>query len=99
MDVPSNADVLKELHGDLARKHKMHRAAIENIWRSFDRNQRVRCMKAGAADGIVLQHSLDRSMGNVYKIMPEFNLRDITEPGSNSLLDLLKHRATKTLFE
>jgi hypothetical protein len=99
MDALSNADVLKELHGDLARKYKMHAAAIENMWRSFNRNQRVRCMKAGAADGVVLEHSLDRSMGNVYKLIPEFNLRDITEPGSDSLLSLLKHRATKTLFE
>ena len=56
-------------------------------------------MKAGAAEGVVLEHSKDEIMGNVYKILPELNIRDITEPGSDYLLDLLKHRATKSLSE
>jgi len=38
-------------------------------------------------------------MGNVYKIIPEINLRDITNPESEFLLDLLKHRTTHTLLE
>ncbi|KAH6666603.1 hypothetical protein B0J14DRAFT_195542 [Halenospora varia] len=92
-------EAIKELHSDLARKYRLHGPKIEAIWRSFDQNQRAQAMKAGAADGVVLKDPLDRSMGNVYKILPELNLRDISAPGSDYLLDLLKHRATKTLHQ
>jgi len=51
-------------------------------------------MKAGATDGTILKYPIDRSLGNVYKFLPKWNLRDITDPNSNSLLDILRHRAT-----
>jgi hypothetical protein len=91
--------LLKELHRDLGRKYQVHGTRIEQIWRSFNRSQRERALKAGAAEGLVLKDPMDRAMGNVYKIMPEWNLRDITEPESDYLLDLLQHRATKSLCE
>lgn len=97
MDEPKMQCVFKELHDDLARKYKKHGAAIESIWRSFDQTQRTKCIKAGTADGVVLKHARDRSLGICYKVVPEWNLRDITDPNSDLLLDLLKHRATKTL--
>ncbi|KAG4274524.1 hypothetical protein FPRO04_09191 [Fusarium proliferatum] len=62
-------------------------------------SQRAKCMRAGSADGLVLKHSSDVSLGNVYKFIPEWNLEDITAPNSDFLLDILKHRSTKTLFE
>lgn len=99
MEGPSSGDVVKELHQDLARKYRIHRQKIETLWRSFDKGQRTQCLKAGFADGVVLKHSQDYSLGNIYKIVPELNLRDITEPQSDFLLDLLKHRATTSLFE
>jgi hypothetical protein len=91
--------LLKELHRDLGRKYQVHGTRIEQIWRSFNRSQRETALKAGAAEGLVLKDPMDRAMGNVYKIMPEWNLRDITEPESDYLLDLLQHRATKSLCE
>ncbi|KAH7129563.1 hypothetical protein B0J13DRAFT_482978 [Dactylonectria estremocensis] len=97
MSEPQNQDAVKELHDDLARKYRRHAAAVTEIWRSLDKRQRTRCVKAGVADGVMLKHPLDASLGNIYKIIPEWNLRDITEPGSDFLLELLKHRATKTL--
>jgi hypothetical protein len=90
---------LKELHRDLGRKYKRHEVTIDTLWRSFDAAQRSRCLKAGAADGVVLQHPLDKSMGNVYKFIPECNLRDIAQSGPDFLLNLLRHRATTSLFE
>jgi hypothetical protein len=96
---PSNGDVVKDLHRDLMGKYNKHAATVEQYWRSFDQNQRTQCIKAGAAEGVVLKHPLDRSMGNVYKIIPEINLRDISNPESDFLLDLLKHRATNTLLD
>ena len=99
MEEPRIQDVLRELHSDLARKYKKHGAKLEEAWRSFDRNQRAKCIKAGAADGVVLKHSLDYSLGNVYKFIPEWNLRDLTNENSDLLLDILKYRATSSLYE
>lgn len=91
--------LLKELHTDLARKYQVHGTRIEQFWRSFDKSQREEALKAGAAEGLVLKGPTDRAMGDAYKIIPEWNLRDITEPESDYLLDILKHRATKSLCE
>ncbi|KFY68179.1 hypothetical protein V496_01246 [Pseudogymnoascus sp. VKM F-4515 (FW-2607)] len=99
MNGPTTLDVLKELHGDLARKYQIHGAKIEQIWRSFNASQRAEALQAGAADGLVLKDPLDKALGNVYKVIPEWNLYDIAEPGSDYLLDLLKFRATTTLHE
>ncbi|KAF5656297.1 hypothetical protein FHETE_11057 [Fusarium heterosporum] len=99
MDDYSSSLMLKELHSDLARKYKTHGARIENAWRSFNRLQRAKCMKAGMAEGAVLKTSTDTSLGNVYKFIPEWNLADIADPNSNLLIDILKYRATKSLSE
>ncbi|KAJ8105096.1 hypothetical protein ONZ43_g7563 [Nemania bipapillata] len=61
--------------------------------------QRARAMKAGTPDQVVLKHSRDASMGNVCKFMPEWNLKDVTAAGSDFLLRMLEHRATKSLGE
>ncbi|TVY90703.1 hypothetical protein LAWI1_G004706 [Lachnellula willkommii] len=100
MDNPmGNEKVIKDLQRDLARKCRIHGAKIQEIWRSLDKGQRTQAVKAGAAEGMVLKHPSDRSMGDVFKFIPELNLRDITEPGSDYLLNILKHRATKLLSE
>ncbi|KFY67662.1 hypothetical protein V496_01486 [Pseudogymnoascus sp. VKM F-4515 (FW-2607)] len=95
----TNIDVLKELHGDLARKCQNHGSKIEQIWCSFNTSQRVEALQAGAVDGLVLKNRLDKVLGDVYKVMPEWNLHDITERGPDYLLDLLNYRATTTLHE
>ncbi|KAG7293536.1 hypothetical protein NEMBOFW57_003588 [Staphylotrichum longicolle] len=99
MAASTSESALKEVHRDLARKYKRHEATIDTLWRSFDANQRSRCLKAGAADGVVLKHPLDESLGNVCKFIPECNLRDIAQSGPDFLLTLLKHRATTSLFD
>ena len=95
---PQLGEVIQALHRDLARKYARHGAKIQEFWRSFDPAHRARCMKAGAMNGIVLQHPLDRAMGNVYKIVPDWNLRDITS-SPDKLLDMLEDRTSKTLCE
>ncbi|KAH6618229.1 hypothetical protein B0J18DRAFT_274395 [Chaetomium sp. MPI-SDFR-AT-0129] len=100
MGEPANTNVLlKELHADLGRKYKKHEAEIETFWRSFDATQRAACLRAGAAGGVVLRHPTDASLGNVCKFIPEYNLRDIADSGPDFLLDLIKHRATTSLFQ
>ncbi|PGH23723.1 hypothetical protein AJ80_02151 [Polytolypa hystricis UAMH7299] len=81
---PDQGALLEELQTDLARKYRLHGPRVEQIWRSFDRNKGEDTIRAGAADGV---------------IMPEWNLRDMADPESDSMLDLLEHRATKSLSE
>ena len=99
MEDASQEAAVKELHHDLARKYRVHGSKVEQIWPSLSQAQRTDVMKAGAADGAVLKHSSDISLGNVYKLIPEWNLRDVTAPQSDFFLRLLKHRATTSLTE
>ncbi|PNP86459.1 hypothetical protein FNYG_00161 [Fusarium nygamai] len=92
-------EMLRELHGDLQRKWKAHGFKVETAWRSFDKAQRARCMKAGTQKGQPLKHARDTSLGSLCKFIPEWNLNDITDPDSNLFLDILKHRASKSLYE
>ncbi|KAK7432923.1 hypothetical protein QQZ08_000394 [Neonectria magnoliae] len=71
----------------------------EKIWRSLNKKRRSACLKAGAVDGVVLKHATDTSLGEVWKVTPELNLHDISKPGSDFALDLIKQRATTSLFE
>ncbi|KAJ0166992.1 hypothetical protein CTA2_4876 [Colletotrichum tanaceti] len=98
MQEPSINEVVRDLHDDLVRKHKRHGAVVEDIWRGFNQRQRASCVKAGMMDGVLLKHSRDVSLGNVYKIVPEWNLRDLTERPEH-LLDMLEHRAKSSLAQ
>ncbi|KAF7539231.1 hypothetical protein G7054_g2345 [Neopestalotiopsis clavispora] len=86
-----------ELQHDLERKWRQHGIRLKEFWRSFDQAQRAKAMKAGIVGGL-LKHSEDRSQGNVYKFVPEYNLKDVTGPG-DFLLEMLEYRATTTLGE
>ena len=90
-------ETIKELHHDLANKYRQHGPRIEEMWRSLGQEQRKKIMQAGSRDGAVLKHAEDTSLENVYKFIPEWNLRDITSPSSEFFLDMLKHRATSPL--
>ncbi|KAI0154705.1 hypothetical protein GGR57DRAFT_109009 [Xylariaceae sp. FL1272] len=92
----SISDTVKDLHRDLARKWCVHGDRIQELWHSFGPGLRAKAMKAGAAEGSLLKHSRDASLGEVYKFLPEYNLTDVTAPG-DFLLDMLKHRATASL--
>lgn len=101
-DEPENVAILKEMHVGLGRKYKQHQATIDKLWRSFDEGQRTRCVKGRGAGParVVLRDPLDASMGNAWKMIPDWNLRDLAGPTAapDYFLDLLKHRATVSLF-
>ena len=100
MEASANSpDTLKQLHLNLLRKYQLHAAKIREIWPTFDRARRAEALKAGSARGKLLKHSKDAPLGNVYKMLPEWSLQDWTEPGSNCLLEILEHRATKSLHD
>jgi rubrerythrin len=82
-------EMIKDLHRDLARKLQRHGSRVEQMWRSLGQEQREKALKDGAREGDILAHSQDASLGNVYKIMPEWNLQDLTPSSSELLLDIL----------
>jgi len=90
-------ETIKDLHRDLARKFQRYGPQLEQLWRSFDQERREKVLREGAHEGIVLKDPQDTSMGNVYKLIPEWNLYDITSPSSDFLLDMIKHRANTPL--
>ncbi|KAK0714406.1 hypothetical protein B0T21DRAFT_415643 [Apiosordaria backusii] len=92
-------EVVVDLHSDLVNKYRKHAAGIERIWRTLSPAQRTACMKAGVLDGQVLEHPLDCKLGDTYKLVPEWNLQDITKEGSDYFLDLLRFRATTELWD
>lgn len=67
--------------------------------RSFNKAQRTEAITAGAAEGVVLKRRADTSLGNVFYLMTEWNLRELADPSSDTLLRLLEFRATKSLHE
>ncbi|KAI6355305.1 hypothetical protein MCOR25_008240 [Pyricularia grisea] len=94
-----NGQWARELQADLARKYRRHSARIDNVRRSFDQRQRVRCFKSSFATGRYLKHALDRSLGDGYLIAPEMNLRYVAESGPDYLLGILKHRDTSSVYD
>lgn len=89
-------EAVRELHRDLARKYRQHVPQVEQMWQSFNQEQRKKIMRSGTNKGAVLEHAEDTRLENVYKFIPEWNIRDITS-SPDFLLQLLKHRATTPL--
>ncbi|KAK3389939.1 hypothetical protein B0H63DRAFT_499751 [Podospora didyma] len=85
-------DVARELHIDLRR---MALLSTSSGAPSLP-NSATACMKAGAADGVVLKHAQDASVREVYKIIPAWNLKDVTEE-ADFLLDMLEYRTSTDL--
>jgi len=90
-------ETVRNLHRDLVRKYELHGPRVEQMWRSLGQEQREEILRVASRDRVILEHPADTKLGNVCKTIPEWNLRDITSPSSESLLDILKHRATTPL--
>lgn len=99
MEDISGFNLLQALHFELQRKYICHGSNVDSLWRSFSPKQRERAFKAGAAEGVVLKHPNDRSLGRAHQVIPELNMRDIAGESADFFLDHLKHRAEKTLMQ
>jgi hypothetical protein len=99
IEADDNVTFIKELQRDLARKYRHHGTKAEQIWRSLGKRQRAEVVKAGCADDAMLRDPGDQSLGIIYLLTPEWNLRDLTQPESDHLLQILEHRATNPLTE
>ncbi|KAF2015158.1 hypothetical protein BU24DRAFT_424050 [Aaosphaeria arxii CBS 175.79] len=92
-------EIVRTLHQDLARKFKHHGSRIEQMWRSLGQEERENVLRNASGDRSVLKDPHDTSLGRVCSFIPEWNLRDLTRPSSDNLLDILKYRATTSLTE
>lgn len=86
----------RELHHDLARKHRNVGSKVETIWRNFTPKQREQVVTETNGYGKVLKHRHDRSMGDTYHYIPEYNLRDMGSAPEH-FLDMFKFRALTPL--
>lgn len=92
-------DVVRDLHKELGRRYVLHHLRVRERWRSLGKTQRIEVFRAGAADGAVLKHPQDHTLGTACLLIPEWNELHITNPDSDHLLTLIEHRASKTLNE
>ncbi|KAF4440869.1 ipa protein [Fusarium austroafricanum] len=76
----------QKLHAELARKYTTHFHTICTTWVFLTHGEREQCIKAA-------------SPGYILDLQPEWNLNDLAALGSSYLLELFKHRATKSLIE
>lgn len=90
-------EALRELHSDLAAKYQRHGPRVIQMWTSLSQAQREKVVRAGSIEDGVLQHSQDIRLGEVYKYIPEWNIRDLTASSPDHLLDMLKYRTTTSL--
>ncbi|KAL5594745.1 hypothetical protein BROUX41_001659 [Berkeleyomyces rouxiae] len=88
-----------QLKKDLDLKWELHGDTCRAVWPTLSKKQREKCMKDGSVEGAVLKSSRDESLGNVNKLLPEWNLEDVTKPGSQYLVELIEHRTSKSLTE
>ncbi|KAL2065141.1 hypothetical protein VTL71DRAFT_4282 [Oculimacula yallundae] len=89
---------VRDLHKDLATKFRQDGPRAEQLWRSFDKNKRAHAM-VNIATGKLLLKPTDTRLGNLHLLIPEFNLLEISAPDDDRLLDLIRHRATTSLWE
>lgn len=81
---------LRELHQDVARKYRNVGTKLDGIWRRLTPGQREYAIRRSSPNGDVLKHSRD-------KVIPEFNLRDMT-PEPEYFLNVFKFRASTSLY-
>ncbi|KAF4340808.1 asparaginase 3 [Fusarium beomiforme] len=76
----------KELHDQLKLKYDLYSSEVETAWRSFNRSQREKCIKAAEPE-------------NTKNLQPDYSPDALTVPDSDWFLILLEHRATNSLFD
>ncbi|CZT47251.1 uncharacterized protein RSE6_07791 [Rhynchosporium secalis] len=90
VDLPEQ---VRALHKNLATKYRHDGARVEQLWRSFDKNQRARILFGITMEGTkILNKPTDTTLGNVNLIIPEINMLELTVPGDDRLLDLLQYK-------
>ncbi|KAF4471110.1 L-asparaginase 3 [Fusarium albosuccineum] len=76
--------------------YRRHAPSIRKAWRSFDNEQRVKCLTSSVHKGVALKHLWGMSWAKIYIIALEIDLQNVIE-GGEGILDRFEHRATKSL--
>lgn len=97
-DEAPNGGLVAKLRSTLQEKYLAHEDKVNTAWRAMDQNQRVQILKE-LWDDYMLEDPEDDSNHPIQLLIPEWNLRDLTKPGSDYLLLLLKHRASRTSMQ
>ncbi|KAL3427491.1 hypothetical protein PVAG01_01000 [Phlyctema vagabunda] len=87
------------LQQDLAQKYRLRGPMVKKIWRSLDIIRRYSLLRAAGKGTNILRDRCDRDSGILCGYAPEWNLHDLTVPGSDALLDLLEYRATRSIID
>ncbi|KAG8666558.1 hypothetical protein FPOAC2_11675 [Fusarium poae] len=96
----SNLPNIEALHRELALKYENHFPRIQKIWRASNQAKREHFLRANTSPlfNIPNDSSTNRPCSST-SLCPDWNVLDITEAKSDYLLDMLTHRATKSLEE
>ncbi|KAK4623624.1 O-acetyltransferase PaAT-1 [Fulvia fulva] len=94
----ATVETVVSLQRDLARKYRNVGPQVNDIWRGFTPKQRETAMKEATGDGMVLKHSRDPSMGDLFHFISEYNLRDMTADPEH-FLDMLRFCAETDLTD
>ncbi|KAI8214024.1 hypothetical protein K4K54_001195 [Colletotrichum sp. SAR 10_86] len=97
--IGNNVQVQEE-HETLRKKWDMHEGRLQRHWDSLDQDQRRECiLKLNDGENIPW-HPEDSAHGGVLSsLVPEWNLRDLTDPDEDRLLDIMANRAIPDLID
>ncbi|KAK4224262.1 hypothetical protein QBC38DRAFT_371401 [Podospora fimiseda] len=91
----TGADVY-DIHKDLTSKYNKYKKRIAYLWSNMDASQRAEYMQKTAPDNKVLLSPADTSLGDLNKLVPDWNVRDVARD-PKVFLDILKHRTGNEL--
>ncbi|KAI0439654.1 hypothetical protein F4803DRAFT_568229 [Xylaria telfairii] len=99
MDSEWLPNLVSDLHRELARKYHAHGPKLKQLWQGMGQAQREKLVKTRPHLWGDLQVSQQVPKEQIDKFTPEWNLKDLAAAGSDFLLRVLEHRATKSLEE
>ncbi|KAG7053146.1 putative L-asparaginase 3 [Colletotrichum scovillei] len=88
--------LLTQTHRELARLYEAHGDIVVAYWKGLDRPGRELVLRNSSICP-VLKTGQSPGCGFSHVLGPEWNHEDIINPENNVFLDVLKHRATKSL--
>lgn len=92
-------DLVSDFHRELARMYHAHGPELKQLWQGMGQAQREKIVRARPHFWDAVQLSQQDSNGHIDKFTPDWNLKDLAAAGSDFLLRVLEHRATKSLEE
>ncbi|KAK2738934.1 ipa protein [Colletotrichum kahawae] len=91
---------VQEEHETLRKKWDMHEGRLQKHWDSLNQDQRRECILKLADGQNIPRHPEASTHGGVLSsLVPEWNLRDLSDPEEDCLLDMMANRAIPDLID